>query len=82
MQGHNAGVWCLQGVGYQVWSGSGDKTIRIWSSEVITNFIFNLIFLFNLKNRNHYNQRQIIHITHRRNDLHHQLEVHHQFQFQ
>ena len=36
MQGHTGWVWSLQGVGYQVWSGSGDKTIRIWASEDVS----------------------------------------------
>ncbi len=32
-QGHVGWVWCLLSVGYQIWSGSGDKTIRIWATE-------------------------------------------------
>jgi biotin operon repressor len=45
MQGHTGWVWSLQGIGYQVWSGSGDKTIRIWAAEVIfTIFLRVLIF--------------------------------------
>ena len=45
VQGHIGWIWCLQAVGFQVWSGSSDKTIRIWQSEVrsIRIFIMSLI---------------------------------------
>jgi hypothetical protein len=31
--GHTGWVWCLLSVGENVWSGGGDKSVRIWTAE-------------------------------------------------
>lgn len=33
LRGHTGGVLCLKLVGKHVWSGSADKTIRIWDAQ-------------------------------------------------